>query len=181
MFFLLKNGFCVIKIMKYLVVFIRTVRKSWALAQGSIFEKNMERNHMGRILNSNTLKTILTLLFLLSFNSYANGSDIKECKSLDTREFGLVGDGTIGAPWSEAQLIEKYGPPCQIINLGAVFTKRSFGKIIEIGPKDSEHDKITFGEISEKKQFIYTRDYSNKTSIITIVGGVVVKKERIYD
>ncbi|MBI5587840.1 MAG: hypothetical protein HY889_05675 [Deltaproteobacteria bacterium] len=139
---------------------------------------------MGRILNSDIIKTVLMLLLSLSFisaNSYANGSDIKECKSLDVREFGLISDGSISEPWSEAQLIEKYGPPCQIINLGEVFTKRSFGKIIEIGPKTSEQDKITSGEIAEKKQFIYTRDYSNKTSIITIVGGVVVKKERIYD
>ncbi len=105
----------------------------------------------------------------------------KECKSLDVREFGLISDGNISDPWSEAQLIAKYGPPCQIINLGDVYTQRSFGKTIEIGPKTIEQDKIISGEVAEKKQFIYTGDSANKTSIITLIGGVVVKKERIYD
>lgn len=138
---------------------------------------------MGRIINGAVIKAGL-MLFLLSFfisvNSYANGSDIKDCKSLDIREFALISDGDISASWSEAQLIEKYGPPCQTINLGEVFITKGSGKTTEINTKAQEQGKITSGEIAVKKQFVYTGDYSNKTTIITIVGGVVVKKERIY-
>ncbi len=123
------------------------------------------------------------MLFFLSFfiptGSHANGNDIIKCKSLDTREFGLIDDGNIGAPWSEAQIIDKYGQPCQIINMGEVFVMKSQGKITELDVKTREQGKTTSGEISMKKQFVYRGDYSNKATIITIVGGVVVKKERI--
>ncbi|MEK6791433.1 MAG: hypothetical protein AABY45_07020 [Deltaproteobacteria bacterium] len=136
---------------------------------------------MQQIINGAVNKAVFLLFFLSFFipaNSHANGDDIIKCKSLDTREFGLIDDGTIGAPWSEAQLTDKYGQPCQIINLGEVFVMKSQGKITEMDTKTREQGKITSGEIAVKKQFVYRGDYSNKATIITIVGGAVVKKER---
>lgn len=116
------------------------------------------------------MKKYLILLSFLIAIPYANASESNECRSLDIREFGLIEDGNIGAAWTEAQLIQKFGPPCQIVSLGKTFTE-----------KRSESGKTIIGDILEKKQFIYTGDNVNKTSIITIVNGVVVKKERIYD
>lgn len=102
------------------------------------------------------------------------------CDSLDTSEFGLISDGSISEPWSEVELLEKYGPPCYVIPLGEVFIKRSYGRIYELGPVISRQDKVVEGEVAIKKQYVYTGDYTSPTSIITVVGGVVVKKERLY-
>lgn len=102
------------------------------------------------------------------------------CDALDTSEFGLISDGSISEPWSEVELLEKYGPPCYVIPLGEVFIKRSYGKIYELGPVISRQDKVVEGEVAIKKQYVYTGDYTSPTSIITVVGGVVVKKERLY-
>jgi len=102
------------------------------------------------------------------------------CDALDTREFGLISDGSISEPWSEVALLEKYGPPCYEIPLGEVFVKRSYGRVYELGPVISRQDKVVEGEVAIKKQYVYTGDYTSPTSIITVVGGVVVKKERLY-
>ncbi|MBI5235864.1 MAG: hypothetical protein HY886_06415 [Deltaproteobacteria bacterium] len=137
---------------------------------------------MQRIINGAVNKAVFLLFFLSFFipsGSGANGNDIIKCKSLDTREFGLINDGNIGEPWSEAQIIDKYGQPCQIINMGEVFVTKSHVKIIELDAKTGAQGKTTSGEIAVKKQFVYKGDYSNKATIITIVGGVVVKTERI--
>lgn len=103
-----------------------------------------------------------------------------ECNALDTSEFGLISDGGISEPWSEVELLEKYGPPCYVLPIGEVFIKRSYGRVYELGPVISRQDKAVEGEVATKKQYVYTGDYSSPTSIITVVGGVVVKKERLY-
>ena len=107
-------------------------------------------------------------------------AETPECHALDTSEFGLISDGNISEPWSEVELLEKYGPPCYVIPLGEVFIKRSYGRIYELGPVISRQDKVVEGEVAIKKQYVYTGDYTSPTSIITVVGGVVVKKERLY-
>lgn len=109
--------------------------------------------------------------------SVAGAEEQTACRSLDTREFGLVSDGEISDPWSEVELVVKYGPPCQILELGEVFIERSRGRILELGPK--RPDAIPRGTFAIKKQYIYKGDYSSGTSVFTIVDGVVVKKERI--
>lgn len=91
----------------------------------------------------------------------------RKCKSLDIREFGLISDTPVD-PWTEATLLEKYGPPCHVIHSGEVFFERRRGE-------------RRIGRFAEKKQYVYSGDYSDRTSVITIVDGVVVKKERIYD
>lgn len=126
-----------------------------------------------------------SLLFLLVFTlvlSVSNSSAEEKvtCKSLDIREFGLVSDGEIIEPWSEGQLIGKYGPPCQIIDLGDVYIERNRGRIVELGAKTLQHENLKSGASAFKKQFIYSGDDSNKTSIFTILDGLVVKKERIF-
>lgn len=114
------------------------------------------------------MKRYAIVLISLLLVSYAYAEESHECKSLDIREFGLIEDGSISSPWSEALLIQKYGLPCMTVELGESFKKKKDGK-------------ITTGEFFEKKQFIYSGDSTNKTSVITIVDGVVVKKERVYD
>lgn len=124
----------------------------------------------------------ISLLFaaFISFASPAMAEETTKCRSLDTREFGLVSDGEISDPWSEVELVVKYGPPCQILELGEVFIERSRGRIVELGPKTYQQDKLKSGTFAIKKQYIYKGDYSSGTSVFTIVDGVVVKKERIY-
>lgn len=99
------------------------------------------------------------------------------CKALDIREFGLISD-SFTDPWSEATLVEKYGPPCEIIHIGDVFVERSF---VKEKPETKERARVKTGFFAEKKQYVYRGSDSDKTSIITIVNGVVVRKERIYD
>ena len=122
---------------------------------------------------------IFTCFAFVVLISTAMAEDKASCKPLDTREFGLVSDGEITEPWSEAQLVEKYGSPCQIIDLGEIYIERSKGRITELGEKTLQQDKVKTGTVAIKKQFIYTGDYSNKTSVFTVIDGVVVKKERI--
>ncbi len=112
--------------------------------------------------------------------SVAGAEEPTTCRALDTREFGLVSDGEISDPWSEVELVVKYGPPCQILELGEVFIERSRGRILELGPKTSQLERLKTGTFAIKKQYIYKGDYSSGTSVFTIVDGVVVKKERIY-
>jgi hypothetical protein len=122
------------------------------------------------------------LIFALAFAVMASSAMTKEkdtCRSLDTREFGLVSDGSITEPWSEVKLIERYGPPCLMIELGEVYIERSRGLIVELGPKTLLQGKLKAGTLAVKKQFIYKGDYSNPTTVFTIVDGVVVRKERI--
>ncbi len=127
------------------------------------------------------MKTLISICFaFIIFVSTTVAEDKVSCKSLDTREFGLVSAGEITEPWSEAQLIEKYGTPCQIIDLGGVYIERSRERIVELGPKISEQEKIKTGTVAVKKQFIYSGDASSRTSVFTIIDGVVVKKERIF-
>lgn len=116
---------------------------------------------------------------VMFFASMSMAEEKGTCRSLDTREFGLVSDGEISEPWSEIKLIEKYGPPCQIIELGEVYIERHRGRILELGPKTIEEEKLKVGTFAIKKQFIYKGDYTNPTSVFTIIDGVVVKKERI--
>lgn len=126
------------------------------------------------------MKTLIFTCFAFAvFISTAMAEDKAICKPLDTREFGLVSDGEITEPWSEAQLVEKYGSPCKIIDLGEISIERSKGRITELGEKTLQQDKVKTGTVAIKKQFIYTGDYSNKTSVFTVIDGVVVKKERI--
>ena len=118
---------------------------------------------------------LIALALIVSISmSTAEGNE--SCRSLDTREFGLVSDGEISEPWSEIKLIEAYGPPCQIINLGEVFFQTNNERIREIGPRTRDTQRGTF---ATKEQFVYKGDYSNPTSVFTIVDGVVVKKERV--
>ena len=101
---------------------------------------------MQQIINGAVNRAVFLLFFLSFFipaNSHANGDDIIKCKSLDTREFGLIDDGNIGAPWSEAQLIDKYGQPCQIINLGEVFVIKVVRKITKWIRKPVSKAKLT--------------------------------------
>lgn len=72
------------------------------------------------------------------------------CKSLDTREFGLVNDGRLGRGWTKFELISKYGPPC--------WTRF----------------------VSNGEELVYESDGSNNGSIFTILNGYVAKKVRIY-
>ena len=126
------------------------------------------------------MKALILICFaFVALISTAMAEDKPGCKSLDTREFGLVSDGEITEPWSETQLVEKYGSPCQIIDLGEIRIERSKGRITELGEKTLQQDKVKAGTVAIKKQFIYTGDYSTKTSVFTIIDGVVVKKERI--
>jgi len=122
---------------------------------------------------------IFTCFAFVVLISTAMAEDKASCKPLDTREFGLVSDGEITEPWSEAQLVEKYGSPCQIIDLGEIHIERGKGRITELGEKTLQQGKVKTGTVAIKKQFIYTGDYSNKTSVFTVIDGVVVKKERI--
>ncbi|MBI5903673.1 MAG: hypothetical protein HZB84_09360 [Deltaproteobacteria bacterium] len=101
----------------------------------------------------------------------AGDSDNRKCKSLDVREFGLISDGSISAPWSEAALTGKFGPPCEIIDLGYV---KSTGPDPRSGKTGSQADQYL-----EKKQYVYKGDYSNRATIITIIDGKVAKKERV--
>ncbi|MBI5827203.1 MAG: hypothetical protein HZB22_05710 [Deltaproteobacteria bacterium] len=87
------------------------------------------------------------------------------------REFGLISDGSISAPWTEAALIDKFGPPCEIIDLGYL---KSTGPDPRGGKTGSQADQYL-----EKKQYVYKGDYSNKTTIITIIDGKVARKERV--
>ena len=122
---------------------------------------------------------IFTCFAFVVLISTAMAEDKASCKPLDTREFGLVSDGEITEPWSEAQLVEKYGSPCQIIELGEIYIERSKGRITELGEKTLQQGKVKTGTVAIKKQFIYTGDYSNKTSVFTVIDGVIMKKERI--
>lgn len=102
------------------------------------------------------------------------------CKAIDTVEFGLVSDGYIsGTPWLEIELIEKYGPPCLVIDLGEVYVERSNGLIREIQPRLFQTEEVRIGTVAVKKQFIYTGNYSSPTTAFTLIDGVVVKKERV--
>lgn len=101
----------------------------------------------------------------------AEDSDNRKCRSLDVREFGLISDGSISAPWSEAALIDKFGPPCEIIDLGYV---KSTGPDPRSGKTGSQADQYL-----EKKQYVYKGDYGNRTTIITIIDGKVSRKERV--
>lgn len=123
---------------------------------------------------------ILFIVLSVAFpDAYARADENPKCKSLDTREFGLVSDGEIVESWSEAKLLEKYGPPCIIIELGEVYFERVRGRITEIDPKTIEKEKWKSGATTLKKQYIYSGDSSNRTSVFTILDGVVVKKERL--
>jgi len=75
----------------------------------------------------------------------------KSCRSLDTREYGMVPDGRLSTPWSEEDLISRYGPPCQTI-------------IMRNGGKQLKYDK----------------DENNNGSLFMIVNGHIVKKMRLY-
>ena len=126
------------------------------------------------------MKALILICFaFVALISTAMAEDKPGCKSLDTREFGLVSDGEITEPWSEAQLVEKYGSPCQIIDLGEIHIERGKGRITELGEKTLQQGKVKTGTVAIKKQFIYTGDYSNKTSVFTVIDGVIMKKERI--
>lgn len=86
-------------------------------------------------------------------NTYAapnNAVTPIRCKSLDTREFGLVNDGRFGRGWTRSELISKYGPPC--------WTRF----------------------VSNGEELVYESDGSNNGSIFTILNGYVAKKVRIY-
>lgn len=132
-------------------------------------------------MKSNLLSFLISIIVaLLIFISIALADETVNCKSLDTREFGLISTGEIDEPWSEVKLIERYGPPCYIIDLGEVLIKRNRGRILELGPKTFQQDNNKIGTIAIKKQFIYNGNDSNRTSVFTIVDGVVVKKERIW-
>ena len=122
---------------------------------------------------------IFTCFAFVVLISTAMAEDKASCKPLDTREFGLVSDGEITEPWSEAQLVEKYGSPCQIIDLGEIHIERGKGRITELGEKTFQKDKIKTGTVAVKKQLIYTGGYLNKTSVFTVIDGVIMKKERI--
>ena len=122
---------------------------------------------------------IFTCFAFVVLISTAMAEDKASCKPLDTREFGLVSDGEITEPWSEAQLVEKYGSPCQIIDLGEIHIERGKGRITELGEKTLQQGKVKTCTVAIKKQFIYTGDYSNKTSVFTVIDGVIMKKERI--
>lgn len=123
------------------------------------------------------MKIIFCFVIASLISISAAQAEETSCRALDTREFGLVSDGEISDPWSEVELVVKYGPPCQILELGEVFIERSRGRILELGPK--RPDAIPRGTFAIKKQYIYKGDYSSGTSVFTIVDGVVVKKERI--
>lgn len=126
------------------------------------------------------MKTLIFTCFaFVVLISTVMAEDKASCKPLDTREFGLVSDGEITEPWSEAQLVEKYGSPCQIIDLGEIYIERSKGRITELGEKTLQQGKVKIGTVAIKKQFIYTGDYSNKTSVFTVIDGVIMKKERL--
>lgn len=126
------------------------------------------------------MKTLILICFaFVVLISAGMAEDKASCKPLDTREFGLVSDGEITEPWSEVQLVEKYGSPCQTIDLGEVYIEKSKGRILELGEKPLQQDKAKTGAAAIKKQLIYTGDYSNKTSVFTVIDGVIVKKERI--
>jgi hypothetical protein len=139
----------------------------------------MDRDSFSRLLLKGIIALSLFLPFTLSGASAAEPMP-SDCKPLDTTEFGLISDGGISEPWSEVELLQKYGPPCYVLPLGEVFIRRNYGRVFELGPVIGRHDRTVAGEIAIKKQYVYTGDYTNGTSIITIVGGVVVKKERIY-
>ncbi|HKZ46570.1 MAG TPA: hypothetical protein VJ202_04220 [Thermodesulfobacteriota bacterium] len=127
------------------------------------------------------MNKIAALIFFFAIFSFsAMAEDKKSCRAIDTREFGLVSTGDIDEPWSEAQLIEKYGQPCAIIELGEVFMEKSEGRIIELDAKTIMQDKQKLRATAIKKQFIYSGDFSSKTSVFTIINGVVVKKEKIF-
>lgn len=123
------------------------------------------------------MKALLPLLIASAMTISTAIAEENSCRSLDTREFGLISDGEISEPWSEVRLIGKYGPPCQILDLGEVFIERSRGRILELGPRRS--DEIVKGSFAVKKQYIYKGDYSSGTSVFTIIDGVVARKERI--
>ena len=127
------------------------------------------------------MNKIAALIFFFAIFSFsAMAEDKKSCRAIDTREFGLVSTGDIDEPWSEAQLIEKYGQPCAIIELGEVFMEKREGRIIELDAKTIMQDKQKLRATAIKKQFIYSGDFSSKTSVFTIINGVVVKKEKIF-
>lgn len=126
------------------------------------------------------MKIAILSLILVILATVVTAADEVTCKSLDTREFGIVSDGEITESWSEAKLIVRYGPPCQIIELGEVYIERSKGRILEIEPKTFEQEKLKRGMVAIKKQLIYRGDDSSRASIFTIIEGVVVKKERIF-
>ncbi|MEK7842468.1 MAG: hypothetical protein AAB197_07315 [Deltaproteobacteria bacterium] len=127
------------------------------------------------------MNKIAALIFFFAIFSFSvMAEDKKSCRVLDTTEFGLVSAGEIGESWSEVQLTEKYGEPCQIIDLGVVFLEKSQERTIELDPKTFQKNKQKTGMAAVKKQFIYRGDYSSGTSVFTIINGVIVKKERIY-
>lgn len=126
----------------------------------------------------NKMAALIFCFAIFSFSVMAE--DKKTCQAIDTTEFGLVSAGEIGEPWSEVQLIEKYGQPCTIIELGEVFIEKSEGHIIELDSKTYQQEKQKLRTTAIKKQFIYSGDYSSKTSVFTIINGVVVKKEKIF-
>jgi hypothetical protein len=74
----------------------------------------------------------------------------KSCRSLDTREYGMVPDGRISTPWYEEDLISRYGPPC--------------------------HTRI--GR-NGRKLLQYDKDIYNNGSLFIIVNGRVVEKSRL--
>ena len=74
----------------------------------------------------------------------------KRCRSLDTREFGLVPTDHVNGLWAEADLIERYGPPCQIRDNGRGY-----------------------------KQLFYEKDEYNNGALFKVVNGRVVSKTRI--
>lgn len=127
------------------------------------------------------MNKIAALIFLFAIFSFSvMAEDKKSCRAIDTTEFGLVSAGEIGEPWSEVQLLEKYGQPCTIIELGEVFIEKSEGHIIELDAKTFMQDKQRVSETAIKKQFVYSGDFSSKTSVFTIINGVIVKKEKIF-
>lgn len=103
-----------------------------------------------------------------------------KCKPLDVREFGLISTSPVD-PWHEVTLVEKFGPPCQVIHLGDVFTERGVERLERDPVTGVERRVIRSGGFAERKQYVYWGSYTHRTTVITIVGGVVVAKERLYD
>lgn len=133
------------------------------------------------VLKNYTIAIAFVFALFISCNTHAQAKAENECRSLDVSEFGLISDGSISAPWTEVQLMQKYGPPCAVLDLGDVFIERKFGRLVEVAPKTKEQSGIISGQIAQKRQLVYWGDSVDKTSVITVIDGVVVKKERIYD
>lgn len=145
---------------------------------------NGSLSNSGRgVVSVNILAIILLVFSALLFPSISQAEEPYwfDCHSLDIVEFGLISDGSISEPWTEAQLVLKYGPPCTEVGLGEVNIERRQGRVVEIVPNGAEVQGAASGQIAAKKQLVYTGDYIDKTSVITVIDGVVVRKERIYD